>query len=232
MTSDKRRGAPMRGKTRKLVWNVVSLLALLTAGIVLAGCDLLNPIGPTQPPDLAPTGVTASTGQFEDQVRITWLPVERATSYRVFRAPTRDGDYQLLGSESSLVYTDQVGTENQGRLYWYKVEACNSVGCGPHSVAVSGYAGYPPAPTNVRASTTYGDKIVVSWDPVPGATYYQVYRERNPDQGFTIVPGGDNVVSASFDDTTATPGTWYWYRVKACHANGCSALSQPASGRR
>lgn len=222
----------MRGKAWKLVWNVVSLLVLLAAGIVLAGCDLLNPIGPALPPDRAPTGVTASTGQFEDLVQVTWLAMERATSYRVFRADTREGDYQLLGSESSLVYADRVGTENQGRLYWYKVEACNSVGCSAKSTAAAGYAGYPPAPTNVRASTTYGDKIVVTWDPVPGATYYQVYREQNPAQGFTIVPGGNNVVSTSFDDTTATAGTWYWYRVKACHATGCSALSQPASGRR
>ncbi len=221
----------MSDKAWKLVWNVVGVLALLIAGIVLAGCDLLNPIGPTLPPGRAPTGVTASTGQFEDLVRVTWLAVERATSYRVFRADTREGDYQLLGSESSLVYADRVGTENQGRLYWYKVEACNSVGCSAKSTAAAGYAGYPPAPANVRATDrAYPDKIVISWDPVPGATSYQVFRDRFPDGTFATPVG--QVETTSIEDTTATVGLAYWYRVRACHATGCSAPSQPASGRR
>lgn len=221
----------MSGKAWKLVWNVVGVFALLTVGLVLAGCDLLNQIGPTLPPDSAPTGVSASTGQFEDQVRVTWLAVERATSYRVFRATTRDGDYQLLGDTTSLVYTDPVGTGNQGRLYWYRVEACNSVGCSAKSTNAAGYAGYPPSPTNVRASDrAYPDKIVISWDPVPGATSYQLFRDRFPDGTFATPVG--QAETPSFEDTSATVGLTYWYRVRACHATGCSALSQPAFGRR
>lgn len=213
-------------------WTAWRVVALLVVGIVLTGCDLLN-VFPTLPPDRAPTGVTATQGQFEDRIQVTWVVVERATAYRVFRANAPDGDYVLIGEPSAPSYSDPVGAANQGRLYWYKVEACNSAGCGPQSSAAAGYAGYPPAPTNVQASDgTYPHKIVITWDPVPGATYYQVYRERNPDQGFTIVPGANSVTGTSFDDTTATPGTWYWYRVKACHATGCSALSQAAYGRR
>ncbi len=207
------------------------LLALSATGIALTGCGLLDLL-PTLPPDKAPTGVTASYGQ-ENDVQVTWSPVERATAYRVFRADAQDGTYVLLGEAPSPPYSDPVGVANQGRLYWYKVEGCNSAGCGPKSVATAGYAGIPPAPTNVRASDgTYRDKIVITWDPVPGATYYQVYWDVNPDVGFKPVPGGDNVTGTSFDDTTAAPGTWYWYRVKACHATGCSALSRADSGRR
>lgn len=221
----------MRGRQGKLVWSVGRVLALLAAGIVLAGCDLLNSIGPIQPPDEAPTGVTASTGQFEDRIRITWLPVERATSYRMFRANSRDGEYQLLGSESSLAYTDMVGTANQGRMYWYRIEACNAAGCSAKSAPAPGYAGYPPPPTNVRATDrTYPDKIVISWDPVPGATSYQVFRDRSPDGTFPTMV--DQVEATSLEDTTATVGLTYWYRVRACHTTGCGALSQPASGRR
>ncbi len=221
----------MKEKTWKLVWNVACVLALLTAGIVLTGCDLLSGITPTLPPDRAPTGVTASLGQFETEIRVTWFPVERATSYRVFRADSREGEYELVGSESSLVYIDRVGGANQGRMYWYKVEACNAAGCSPKSAAAAGYAGYPPAPTNVRATDRqYPDKIVISWDPVPGATLYQVFRDRFPDGTFGTVVG--QVETTSIEDTSAAVGLNYWYRVRACHATGCSALSQPASGRR
>jgi len=214
------------------VRNLWSLLALLFVGSALTGCALLDLL-PTLPPDQAPTGVTASLGQFEDQVQVTWVAVDRATTYRVFRTDTEHGTYQLLGTSSSLVYADAAGTENQGRLYWYKVQACNMVGCGPESAAVVGYAGYPPAPTNVQASDgTYPNKIVITWNPVPGATHYQVFRDRNPDVGFPIVPGADNVTTTPFDDTTATAGIRYWYRVKACNAQGCSLLSEADSGCR
>ncbi|QAA75869.1 MAG: hypothetical protein BIP78_0101 [Candidatus Bipolaricaulis sibiricus] len=221
----------MRREARRIVRDIVGVLTALAVGIVLAGCDLLNRINPTLPPDRAPTGVTASLGQFETQIRVTWLSVERATSYRVYRADSRDGDYQFLGSESSLVYTDTVGAANQGRMYWYKVEACNSVGCSPMSTAAAGYAGYPPAPANVRATDrAYPDKIVILWDPVPGAISYQVFRDRFPDGTFATPVG--QVETTSIEDTTATVGLAYWYRVRACHATGCSALSDPAFGRR
>lgn len=221
----------MRGQPRKLSWELGTVLALLTAGLVLGGCDLLTSTAPIQPPDEAPTGVTASTGQFEDRIRITWLPVERATSYRVFRANSRDGEYQLLGSESSLAYIDTVGTANQGRMYWYRIEACNAAGCSAKSAPAPGYAGYPPPPTNVQATDrTYPDKIVISWDPVPGATSYKVFRDRFPDGTFPTPVG--EVETTSIEDTTAAVGLTYWYRVRACHETGCSALSQPASGRR
>lgn len=222
----------MRREARRIVRNTVGVLTALAVSIVLAGCDLLNRITPTLPPDRAPTGVTASLGQFETQIRVTWLPVERATSYRVYRADSRDGDYQLLGSESALVYTDTVGAANQGRMYWYRIEACNAAGCSPtKSAAVAGYAGYPPAPTNVRATDrTHPDRIVISWDPVPGATSYQVFRDRFPDGTFATPMG--QVETPTFEDTTAAVGLTYWYRVRACHATGCSALSDPAFGRR
>jgi len=218
---------------KKRLRMIGGLGGILALGVFLAGCDLFPPIGPVLPPNEAPTGLRASLAEFEDEIRITWNPVERATSYRVFRADTQDGDYQLLGTEPTLAHIDRVGAENRGRLYWYKVRACNAAGCGPESVPVPGYAGWPPAPTNVRASDgTHADRIVVTWDPVPGADYYQVFRDRNPDAGFPLI--ADNVTGTSHADTTAAVGLRYWYRIKACRLDpgSCSPLSAPDSGCR
>ncbi|MBC7221165.1 hypothetical protein H5T55_06855 [Candidatus Bipolaricaulota bacterium] len=211
------------------------VLLVLGGGLLVGGCGLFDFL-PTLPPDRAPTGVTASLAEHEDWIQVTWLQVEGATSYRVLRASSEDGEYQTIGDALSFPYTDTVGMENRGRLYWYKVRACNDAGCGPASAAAPGYAGYPPAPANVAATSTYPDKIVVTWDPVPGATYYQVHRDRNPDVGFPIVPGGDYVTGTSFEDTTAAVGLRYWYRVRVCRevpgATRCSELSAPAEGCR
>lgn len=204
-------------------------LVLAAMGLALTGCGLLDLL-PELPPDQAPPGVTVSCGQFEDRIEISWAAVAGATTYRVFRAERAEETGVLIGETPSLVYSDPMGMADWGHLYWYQVAACNSAGCGPRSPSVPGYAGYPPAPTNVQASQIYADRIDVTWDPVPGATYYQVYRDVDPDAGFELV--ANNVTATSFDDRTAAPGTWYYYRVRACHATGCSALSQAAPGRR
>ncbi len=209
---------------------------LLVLGALLSGCDLLNTL-PTVPPSAAPGGLSASFASLEDAIQLTWSPVERATGYRVFRASAQDGPYeQFPGEVSTPSYVDPVGLANQGVLYWYKVRACNSAGCGPEAGPVPGYAGRPPAPTNVQASTTHGDRIVVTWDPVPGATYYQVHRDRSPDAGFPIVPGAEYVTGTAFEDETASAGLRYWYRVRACREvpgeTKCSVLSGAAPGCR
>lgn len=215
---------------------LAEVLGLLVLGALLSGCDLLN-ARPTVPPSAAPGGLSASLASLEDAIQLTWSPVERATGYRVFRASDPGGPYeQLPGEVSTPSYVDSVGVPNQGVLYWYKVRACNPAGCGPEAGPVPGYAGRPPAPTGVQASTTHGDRIVVTWDPVPGATYYVVHRDRNPDAGFPIVPGAEFVTGTSFEDTTASAGLRYWYKVRACRevpgVAKCSALSAAAQGCR
>ncbi|GAB4308556.1 MAG: hypothetical protein Kow0097_09180 [Candidatus Bipolaricaulota bacterium] len=225
----------MRDKLGRYGRQAGLVVLLMGSGLLVGGCGLFDLLPPL-PPDQAPTGVTASLGQYEDRIQVTWLAVERATSYRILRAVSEAGEYQTIDNAPSPTYTDTVGMENRGRLYWYKVQACNDAGCGPASAAAPGYAGYPPAPANVAASTTYPDKIVVTWDPVPGATYYQVYRDRNPDAGFPIVPGADHVTGTSFEDPTAAVELRYWYRVRACRevsqGTKCSELSNPAPGCR
>ncbi|HAZ27217.1 TPA: hypothetical protein DCY67_01180, partial [Candidatus Acetothermia bacterium] len=140
--------------------------------------------------------------------------VERATSYRVFRAESDGGQFREIGNPATTALDDR--RVEEGRLYWYKVRACNTAGCGPESTVVTGYAGRPPAgPTNVQASDeTYADKIVITWYPVPGATHYQVFRDRARDGTFPTVVG--IATQTEIDDAKALAGILYWYRVRAC----------------
>ncbi len=77
-------------------------------------------------------------------------------------------------------------------------------------------------PESVLASNgTYTDKVRITWDPicnvyvygVSGPTYYRVYRSES--EGGTKTALGAEQTSTSYDDTTATAGTPYYYWVKA-----------------
>ncbi len=202
---------------------------LLGLGLVLAGCGLL-PEQPLLPPDRAPEGLQPSFGTAKNAIELSWSPVERASLYKVFRAESADGDFVEVGQTSSTSYRDQVSEE--GKWYWYKVRACNSAGCGPYSTAVRGYAGRPPAPEGVQASRgTYTDKILISWDPMPGATHYQVFRDPSPQpgcQGLCLL--ADDVRTDHYEDATARVGIRYSYAIRACNKHGCSELSDVVTG--
>ena len=210
---------------RKVRWAAAA--ALILSAALFFGCKL-----PwlTNPPAV-PSGVTASDGTFTDKVRIVWQSVDRAQSYQVYRAPSETGQYEKIGETSSTAYDDSGVTPNV--VYWYKVRACNAAGCSDQSAPDSGYAqsaiaGAPPAPVNVSATDgTFTDRIRVTWDAVPGATRYEIYRDVSaggifPLRGISTTP--------SFDDTDVIPGRTYWYRVRACNVAGCSVLSAADSG--
>lgn len=203
-------------------WRVIAILGLVLA---LAGCGLVEQLLPPQSP---PGNLSASTGTHPDHIVISWQAVELATRYEIERAETEDGPYTLVGTSSTTSYSDAV--ETQGKWYWYRVRACNDAGCGPWSAPVRGYAGRPPAPENVLASQgDFSDKIRISWDPVPGATHYQVFRDRVENGTYNEVVA--SAVEENFVyDTNVHPATWYWYRVRACKGGTCSVLSQAAGG--
>lgn len=73
----------------------------------------------------------------------------------------------------------------------------------------------PSAPTGVRATAGATD-VALSWDPVPGADAYRVYR----DGTLVASPTG-----TSTSDTGLTPGTTYSYAVAATNEVGTSARS-------
>lgn len=217
----------MRGRGSQERLRKVFLATVVVAVVVtLFGCDIFFRSAPTPP-----TGVAASDGTFADKVRILWNAVEGAASYRVYRATSENGVYAKIGETTATLYDDASVTPNV--VYWYKVKACNAAGCSDYSAPDSGYAqsavaGAPPAPTGVSATDgTYTDRVRVTWNEVPGATRYEIYRDTSAGGIFPLRGTSD---TPSFDDTDVIPGRTYWYRVRACNPSGCSVLSAADSG--
>lgn len=183
----------------------------------------LGPI-PPRPPE----NVQASDGTFSDRIRISWSPSLAASSYRVFRSDVRDRDFFQIAETSATSHEDQEVV--RGRIYWYKVKACNEHGCSDFSVADSGAAALqvPAAPQNVQASDgTYPEWVRVTWSPVTGAGRYEVHRAPARDGDYELLA---EVTGTSYDDTQVTVGTTYWYRVRAWNILGYGPFSEPDSG--
>jgi fibronectin type 3 domain-containing protein len=180
-----------------------------------------GPAFPALPP---PENVRASDGTYSDKVRVTWDTVSDASHYAVWRATSESGDKTMLGTAVRTTYDDTSATP--GTTYCYWVQACNSLGCSRFSSPNTGYRQVviPAPPTNVQASDgTYPDKVRVTWDAVPKATYYEVH-------GTSKI---GTTRATFFDDDTgygALPCAGDFYTVKACNEAGCSDHSSWDAG--
>lgn len=205
------------------IWVKVFLLGFLAAFLgFLVGCFLL-----TSPP--APENISASDGEYLDQVLVTWSSSRGASRYEVFRATEEDGDYEKIGETPATRFSDTEASANV--LYWYRVRACNQFGCSAFSQADSGWRlgqMAPSVPRNVQASDgTFSDRIRVTWSASPGASSYEIWRSDVRDADYFKI---DTATSPPYEDRAVIRGRTYWYKIKACNQYGCSDFSAPDSG--
>ncbi len=89
----------------------------------------------------------------------------------------------------------------------------------------------PSAPTGVTAADGASTaSVAVSWTASSGATGYGVYRHTSDASASASLLG--SLAGLSYTDSGATPGTLYYYWVKATNASGSSAFSASDSGHR
>jgi chitodextrinase len=118
-----------------------------------------------QPPD-TPIEITAVSTS--NTVTISWKAMPRATAYEVLF----DGKVYPHGTTTFFKRNLTQDTE-----YSYQIRAKNSGGESAYSAVytIRTKLQAPGMPTNVKARWD-GDAIVVSWDPTPNATSYDIVR--------------------------------------------------------
>jgi fibronectin type 3 domain-containing protein len=160
----------------------------------------------------APTPA-ATCGAYADRIEISWPEVTGATHYRVYKlepyplylVPLTDWQTERL----VIDYTGEPGTS-----YAYRVKAAASASGLGESVLSDSVIGEKKghAPVWGRISHgTYDDKITLSWTCDPDIQYFKISRSDSPD-GLQW-PLQDWTTDRTFDDTTATTGTLYYYQV-------------------
>jgi hypothetical protein len=173
----------------------------------------------------APTGLTTMVGN--NAFRIAWKPVPGATSYNVYRAKT-SGVTKSTGYKIANVTNPYIsaGTSIINNTPYYAiVTAVNSLGESIASAQVTATpkAMVPYAPDGVVA-TPGNQSFSVSWNPVPGAVSYNLYRSRfsdvNKATGYKIANVTSPYISRDFAN-----GQSYYMVVTAVNALGESIES-------
>jgi len=178
----------------------------------------------------APAEVTATKGDYEDRVRVSWRPalspLGGTVTYNVLRYNTFDPNYaQTIVSGLTVTNYDDT-TVSPGVKYYYWVRSVNTYGqAGSNSVYDSGYRRLA-APGGLFASDgAYTNKVAVSWATVDGASSYYVYRSAGGAASIVY-----NTAGTSYDDLTIAESIVYTYYVQASNSICGSVLSAGETG--
>ena len=178
----------------------------------------------------APEPVTVSQ-KTTTSVEITWTQKDGAQGYYIYRADN-GGERVLIKSftgNTTFAYVDSGLTV--GSTYVYEVAAYRKV----DGVAVEGLLSnpleiklLPVAPANVKAAVDSANSVKITWDAVPGASSYSVYRATS--SGGTYSPIATGLTGVTYTDTGLMTGATYYYYVTSVVINGDStAESEPSA---
>jgi len=173
----------------------------------------------------APNGLTGTAGN--SSVTLNWSLTEAdgqpvdATSWSVYRGTSVGSEQQIANGITTNSYIDNTATN--GTDYFYYVVATNGSGDSPASAEIGPLRPTvstvgPPNP--IRVTEGIGT-INLSWDPVPFANTYKIYRSDT--SGGTFVLQTEQA-GTSFDDAVG-PGIKFYYKVSAVNSAGEGPLS-------
>lgn len=191
-----------------------------TTGIRMIYNVVMIPVAPTASPA---TAVTA------DGFTAHWDAAAEAASYRLDVSTNGDFTACVAGYtdlDVGNVTTFAVSGLNSGTAYSYRVRAVNTAGTSGDSGTIS-QTTLPAAPTATAASDITVTGFTANWGTVTGASSYRL--DVSASSGFTTCLAGyaDLNVNSNTSCTVVglSPGTAYYYRVRAVGAGGAGTNS-------
>lgn len=151
------------------------------------------------------------------KVGLKWQKMEGVDEYRIYRKHS-SGEFELLTTTAEDHYFDTELTS--GITYNYKISIVGPDGkelfSGIKTVTIPGQTGefVPPIWVGIRMDQ---GKILLNWDPVPGAVAYNIYRSTNPGGDYEVV--GNSQASSHADKSNLEEGKTYYYVLTAMNAD-------------
>jgi len=171
---------------------------------------------PSRTCDLPQPTVVLTNIPENGRVLLSWVPVEGATKYKVYRAEAGLDDFTCVRTTADTSYTDT--TALSGTVYYYKIIAsCENSAA--NSAASMTYPGEYQMISSLTVSIQLNDqgKPRLSWNEIKDAVQYQVYRATSLDGNYTLRAETDNT---RYENTGAALGIRYYYKVYALNALG------------
>jgi hypothetical protein len=182
------------------------------------------------PPILPPPGATLhviTTADPSGIVHLSWLPLELATSYRIYLSTTGAPTGftvlmtipQSIGSLTSTALIDRLAP---GATYVFQVRAVDPSG-DEFLVPASAGVGVGFNPTVSGTASTLGN-VRIAWPPVPQALSYRIYRSSSgaPGSFVTATTVNQSTGSLSLAATISglIPGETYQFQVRSVDSAG------------
>jgi len=181
-------------------------------------------------PPAAPAVLTA-TAKGHDKIELTWSDDSNEDLFIIEQSEGDNSNFVVAAETGADVTTFEIGSLKPNTTYFFRVKAKN----------VSGESDYSPeanattdpvliaAPSGLIATALSPFEIQLSWeDNSDNEAGFAIERSSESGTGFVeIKTVAENVVS--FNDEGLTPGTAYFYRVKAIQDEVSSSYSNEAS---
>jgi fibronectin type 3 domain-containing protein len=171
----------------------------------------------------APQNLVATAG--DGQVTLTWSAVQGATGYNLYwgtQAGVSKASTRISSVTSGYVHTGRTN----GTACYYAVTAQNAGGESPVSLEAQATPSAPSiSPPTWQSVTASSSAVTLAWNPVQGATSYNVYWA----QGTTVSKSSGTQlagVTSPYVHSGRSNGTIYAYVVTAVGPGGESAESQ------
>ena len=83
----------------------------------------------------------------------------------------------------------------------------------------------PATPSDVSVVEQSESEILITWDAVPSATSYKLYRSTVSSVSYAQIGDDLPALTLSYLDRGLDPNTEYFYQLEACNSGGCSSRS-------
>ncbi len=176
---------------------------------------------------LRPATVIYAESIGPDSLLVAWETIPGVSGYELFRSTNQTGPYASLGYFNDNRHTDTALT--QDIQYWYKVQAYNEInGEKRVSSEISGAVSAVPMaiPPMPEVKTLSGSSISISWDDLPGAAGYELWRSTSLNGAYTNIHSSHTV---NYLDTGLAAGTSYYYKVLVYKKIGNAIYDGPFS---
>ena len=175
---------------------------------------------------LAAPVVKGSNKESTGKISLTWDAVEGAVQYEVYRATSKTGKYTRMKALTNTTYTNT--TAKAGKYYYYYVRAIDADGNHADSNIIGRTCDLAQTTVTLTNVASTG-KIRISWEPVEGATKYQVYRATSKNGTYSRISTTSNT---SVTNTKVDAGKTYYYKVRAiCDVDAAAAAYSAVKSR-